>query len=98
MRHRHIVEGYEDSVAAVEDILDRGSVEDWGALARKVRENPHGEAARSLRIVLANTYIYGTTAIWRAFLERVERRHRQKPCPQCEPPLESPSTQQGDSA
>ncbi len=87
MRHRHIVEGFEDSVPAVEDILDRGSVEDWRELARKVRQNPHGEAARSLRIVLANTYMYGTTAIWRAFLERVERRHRQEGCPQYKPLL-----------
>jgi len=40
MRHRDIEDGYEDSVPAVEDILERGSVEDWQELARKIREDP----------------------------------------------------------
>jgi hypothetical protein len=53
---------------AVEDVLDHGSVADWRDLAARVRQHPYGEAARSLRQVLAGTYMYGTTRIWIEFL------------------------------
>lgn len=71
MRHRHIREGYEDTVAAVEDVLARGTVDDWRELAARIRADPDGPAARSLQVVLENVPMYGTTAIWRDFLARV---------------------------
>lgn len=69
----HIPPGCEDSVEAVEDVLDRGSVDDWRELAARVRRDPDGEAARSLRVVLCARHFYGTTTIWRDFPDRVER-------------------------
>lgn len=72
MDHRHLNPGYEDSVEAVEDVLERGTVDDWRALAARIRQDPDGRAARALRVVLKNRYFYGTTAIWRRFLERLE--------------------------
>lgn len=72
MQHRHLNPGYEDTVEAVEDVLERGSVEDWRELARKVRQDAHGPAARALRTVLEHRYMYGTTVIWKRFLERLE--------------------------
>ncbi len=73
MRHRHIGEGYEHTVEAVEDVLARGSVEDWRQLAAAVRAEPRGAAARSLRIVLDHVPMYGTTNLWRGFLEDIDR-------------------------
>lgn len=71
MHHRHLREGFEDSVAAVEDVLARGSVEDWRDLAARIRRDPGGRAARSLRVVLDHVHLYGTTVIWRDFLARL---------------------------
>jgi len=73
MRHRHIREGFEESIVAVEDILTRGSVDDWRELASRVREDPKGASAQALRAVVENVYMYGTTVIWRNFLKRLER-------------------------
>jgi len=73
VRHRHLVDGYADTVASVEDVLDRGTVADWSALAATVRAAPHGRTAASLAVVLAHTRMYGTTRLWRRFLERLER-------------------------
>jgi hypothetical protein len=71
VQHRHLVDGYEDCVEAVQDVLERGSVEDWADLARRVSIDPHGAAASALTIVLDNQYMYGTTVIWRRFLDEV---------------------------
>lgn len=76
MEHRHILPGFEDTVPAVEDVLDRGSVDDWRELARRVVDDPDGPAARSLQVVLDNVPMYGTTALWRHFLEEVRAEQR----------------------
>lgn len=71
MQHRHLNQGYEDTVEAVEDVLERGTPEDWRELAAAVRADPNGPVARAVRVVVENRYMYGTTVIWRRFLERV---------------------------
>jgi hypothetical protein len=68
--HRHLLGEAGYSVAAVEDILDRGGVDDWRELAAAVRSDPHGAPAHALEAVLANRYMYGTTVIWARFLQR----------------------------
>ncbi len=77
MRHRHIREGDEHCVEAVEDVLDRGTVEDWRRLAREVLTHPGGEAAHSLRVVLGYARIYGTTPLWQDFLADVDRANEE---------------------
>ncbi len=72
MRHRHILEGHEQSVEAVEDVLARGSVGDWRALAAVVRAEPAGPAAQALRVVVQHVPMYGTTNLWRWFLEGLD--------------------------
>lgn len=59
---------------AVEDVLERGSVEDWRELAARVRADPDGPAAQALRTVLKHRYMYGTTVIWQRFLERLAQK------------------------
>jgi hypothetical protein len=86
MQHRHLVDGYEDSVEAVQDVLERGSVEDWADLARRVSIDPHGAAASALTIVLDHGYMYGTTVIWRRFLDEVlETAAGPEPCGAVDP-------------
>jgi hypothetical protein len=50
MRHRHLV--HQDfSVAAIEDILDRGKIPDWEPLIGAIKADPYGEVAeRTLRL------------------------------------------------
>ena len=72
--HRHLDPGAEDSATAIEDVLDNGSVDDWRALARRVQQDPQGPAARSLRIVLEHCQFYGTSRLWRDWLERLDAR------------------------
>jgi hypothetical protein len=72
--HRHLRPGAEDTATAIEDVLENGDVGDWSALARRVRADPWGPAAQSLRLVLAHRHIYGTTALWRNWLSRLEAK------------------------
>lgn len=72
MIHRHINKGFEDSVAAVEDVLDNGTEDDWRELARHIMEDPTGSYAKSLRVVLSHVRIYGVTRLWQDFLRVVE--------------------------
>jgi hypothetical protein len=44
MRHRHLVH-QEFTVAAIEDILDRGKMPDWEPLIAAVQADPYGKVA-----------------------------------------------------
>ena len=68
MIHRNLNPGYDDSVEAVQDILERGSEEDWRELALRVLRDPAGPTAQSLKVVLAAVPMYGTTKLWRLML------------------------------
>lgn len=73
MRHRHLIDHCDpNSVWAVEDVLERGHLEDWRDLAQRIVRDPDGPAARSLRVVLGYFEGYGTSRLWQDFLERVE--------------------------
>lgn len=73
VQHRHILPGHEDSIPAVEDVLARGTVEDWRELAQRVVADPDGPAAQALQAVLDHVHMYGTTVIWRDVLDDVRR-------------------------
>lgn len=73
MIHRHLNPGAEDTATAIKDVLENGSVEDWRALARTVRADLPGPAARSLRLVLQHRHIYGTTLLWQDWLARLDQ-------------------------
>jgi hypothetical protein len=50
MRHRHLVH-QEFTLAAIEDILDRGKMPDWEPLIAAIEADPYGEVAeRTLRL------------------------------------------------
>lgn len=75
MKHRHLeyppgtpVE--ERPIAAIVDALQRGDLNDWKPIAAAVARDPHGPfAARVLDLVAAYP-AYGTSALWRAWIER----------------------------
>lgn len=79
MNHRHLsyppgtpVEKW--PVAALLDVLERGDLGDWRPIVVAVARNPNGPfAARVMETV--NAYpMYGTSALWRAWIDRRRAR------------------------
>ena len=61
--------------AALDDLLDRGDFADWTSLAKAVAKDPHGPLAdRVLGLVDAHP-MYGTSRLWRGWIERLRDRH-----------------------
>ncbi len=79
MRHRHLYPGFEDSTAAVADVLDRGSLEDWRELARHLRADPFGRHAAAVERVLAGPHLYGTTVLWTRYLATLRQQVARAP-------------------
>lgn len=73
MRHRHLdvdpaAPVAELGAAALDDLLDRGDLDDWAPLLRQIRRDPGGElAARVLNLVEQHP-MYGTSSLWRAWI------------------------------
>ena len=60
--------------AAIVDILERGDLEDWRPIAAAIASEPHGAlAARVLELVSAYP-MYGTSPLWRAWIDRCQAR------------------------
>lgn len=79
MMHRHLqvqsdTPAEELPSAAIVDILQRGDLADWQPIAAAVANDPNGELAhRILRLV--NAYpMYGTSALWRSWIDRCRAR------------------------
>lgn len=80
MKHRHIAYA-EDTPperlpsAAIVDILERGDLDDWRPIAAAIAAEPHGGLAARVRRLLAAYPVYGTSTLWRAWIERCQARH-----------------------
>ncbi len=75
MKHRHLVDGVGYTFVSIEDILDRGSPVDWVELRNAVRAAPFGNVAQMVFEVSKATQIYGTSNLWRKYVEAVRREH-----------------------
>jgi DNA-binding XRE family transcriptional regulator len=74
MRHRHL--GFDPSTppeelgaAAIDDLLDRGDLEDWRPLLAAIRRDPHGPVAQRVLQLVGAHPMYGTTGLWRSWIE-----------------------------
>jgi len=75
MRHRHLdypatTEPADLPSAAIVDILDRGDLHDWLPLLAAVAQDPAGALAQRICDLLDAFPMYGTSPLWRAWLER----------------------------
>jgi hypothetical protein len=60
--------------AAIVDILERGDLADWRPIAAAIARNPHGGiAARVMHLVDAHP-MYGTSPLWRSWIDRCRAR------------------------
>jgi DNA-binding Xre family transcriptional regulator len=75
VKHRHLV--YPRStpverwpVAALVDVLERGDLADWKPIAVAVARDPHGTLAERIMEVVDRHPMYGTSPLWRAWIDR----------------------------
>ena len=61
--------------AAVVDILERGDLDDWRPIAAAIAADPQGPLAARLLHLLAAYPLYGTSSLWRAWVDRCRARH-----------------------
>lgn len=60
---------------ALDDLLDRGDLGDWSALAAAVRRDPFGPTAeRVLRICRAHD-MYGTSRLWLQYVQQAREKN-----------------------
>lgn len=84
MMHRHLEYPAETTTedlpsAAIVDTLERGDLDDWRPIALAVARDPYGGFASRVLALLAAYPMYGTSALWRAWIDRCRAR--------TEPPL-----------
>lgn len=75
MRHRHLdypaaTAAADLPAAAIADILDRGDLDDWLPLITAVAADPDGALAQRMSDLIDAFPMYGTSPLWRAWLER----------------------------
>lgn len=56
---------------ALDNLLDRGDLDDWRALARALRREPQGALAGRIAGLCRDHEMYGTSLLWPAFIERL---------------------------
>jgi hypothetical protein len=81
MRFRHL--DYDEGTApeelgaaAIDDLLDRGDLQAWAPLARAIHADPTGDLADTVLRLCAAHPMYGTCAMWRAWIERLRGAQR----------------------
>ena len=74
--HRHL--DYDESVpvvdrglAALDDLLERGDLDDWAPVAAAIRAEPRGRVAEAVLGLCRDHPIYGTSVLWQVWIERL---------------------------
>jgi hypothetical protein len=68
MKHRHLAhEAF--TLAAIEDILARGSLPDWAPLVQAVEAEPYGEVAEKTLRICAARDIYGSSKLFSRLIQ-----------------------------
>lgn len=60
--------------AAIDDLLDRGDLEDWAPLARHVLRDPWGDLAETVIRLCGAHPMYGTSSLWLDWIARLRAR------------------------
>lgn len=79
MRHRHLEIPPGTALeqlpsAALVDLLERGDLDDWRPLAATIARAPFGPFATRLAGLVDAFPMYGTSQLWRAFIDRCRTR------------------------
>ena len=79
MIHRHCevppdLPADELPLVVIADILERGDLQDWQPLARAIRRDPWGDLAAVVTRLIDAYPRYGTSPLWRAWIDRCRAR------------------------
>lgn len=79
MTHRHLEYAAETPaeelpLAAIVDILGRGDLRDWKPLADAITRDPYGALAERVARLVDAYPMYGTSPLWRAWIDRCRAR------------------------
>jgi DNA-binding XRE family transcriptional regulator len=79
MRHRHLAVDPETPVsrlgaAALDDILERGDLDDWQPVLAEIRRDPWGAVADRVLGLVDGHPMPGTSRLWRSWVESHRRR------------------------
>jgi hypothetical protein len=79
MIHRHLTH-QRHTLAALDDLLENGTLADWRPVLARVRHEPDGEVARRIGTLLRRRDYQETGALWRAYIAkaRAERANRSR--------------------
>ena len=69
MLHRNL-NHREFTLAAIDNIIERGLIPDWDPLLKVIKDDPFGEIAQKVLAVCENHRVYGGTAVFEDFVER----------------------------
>jgi hypothetical protein len=61
-------------LAAIHDLLDRGDLDDWRPLLRRLERDPHGRLSRAVARLVDAYPMYGTSPLLRSWIERCRTR------------------------
>lgn len=87
MIHRHCevppdLPAEELPLVAIADLLERGDLQDWQPLARAIRRDPWGHLAAAVTRLIDAYPRYGTSPLWRAWIDRCRARVPAAPAPE----------------
>ena len=69
MIHRHLTH-QRHTLAALDDLLENGTLADWRPVLARVRREPDGEVAQRILTLIRRRDYQETGALWRAFIAK----------------------------
>lgn len=69
-------------LAAIHDLLDRGDLDDWRPLLRQIERAPDGQLAGAVARLIDAYPMYGTSPLFRAWIERCRNRRDPRRAPE----------------
>lgn len=73
MRHRHLTHR-RLTLAALDDLIENGTLADWQPVLARVRREPYGPVASRIEDLLSARDYEESGALWRSFLEHARSR------------------------
>lgn len=73
MDHRHLTHR-RYTLAALDDVLENGTLADWRPLLARVRRDPYGDVAERVLHLLRSRDLEETGAFWFAYIEKARAR------------------------
>lgn len=73
MDHRHLTHR-RYTLAALDDLLENGTLADWQPLLGRIRRDPYGDVAERVLHLLRSRDFEETGAFWFAYIEKARAR------------------------